>query len=115
VVEQIETVPMSADEYEPAGRRVGHLDRQMGEEVPWAPQRDTLSFRRGLTVPVSPAAGFLAHLVSDVGTGLAGLVLVERCQDAVHQLADRGLVDGLGGRGQGDARLRRSAMTIASS
>ena len=27
-------------------------------------------------------AGLLAHLVGDVGTGLAGLVLVERGQDA---------------------------------
>jgi hypothetical protein len=33
------------------------------------------------------------------------LVLVERGQDAVHQLADRGVVDGLGGRDQGDASL----------
>ncbi|MGA8115666.1 MAG: hypothetical protein WCA46_18560 [Actinocatenispora sp.] len=51
------------------------------------------------------AAGFLAHLVGDVGTGLAGLVLVERGQDAVHQLADRGVVDSLRGRDQGDAAL----------
>nr|WP_228809390.1 hypothetical protein [Nocardia farcinica] len=50
-------------------------------------------------------AGLLAHLVGDVGTGLAGLVFVEGGQDAVHQLADRGVVDGFGGRDQGDAAL----------
>ncbi|OLT44097.1 hypothetical protein BJF85_20530 [Saccharomonospora sp. CUA-673] len=48
-------------------------------------------------------AGFLAHLVGDVGPGLAGLVLVEGGEDAVHELADRGVVDGFGGCDQPDA------------
>ncbi len=49
--------------------------------------------------------GFLAHLVGDVGAGLAGLVFVEGGQDAVHELADGGVVDGLGGGDQRDATL----------
>ena len=48
-------------------------------------------------------AGLLPHLVGDVGTGFSGLVFVEGREDAVHELADRGVVDRLGGGDQRDA------------
>jgi hypothetical protein len=51
------------------------------------------------------AFGFLAHLVADVGAVLGGAVLVERGEDAVHELPDWGLVDAFGGRDQGGAVL----------
>ena len=49
--------------------------------------------------------GLLAHLVRDIGAGLAGLVLVEGSQDPVHELSDGCVVNGLGGRDEGDAAL----------
>lgn len=54
----------------------------------------------------SPAsAGFLPHLVGDVGAGLAGLVLVEGGQDAVHELSDGRVIDRFGGGDERDAAL----------
>nr|WP_255572778.1 hypothetical protein [Leucobacter tenebrionis] len=47
--------------------------------------------------------GLLAHLVGDIGTVLTGAVLVERGEDAVHELPDRGGVDLLGRGDQGDS------------
>nr|WP_229730331.1 hypothetical protein [Microbacterium sorbitolivorans] len=38
---------------------------------------------------------FLAHLVGDIGTVFTRAVLIEGSEDAVHELADRGRVDGL--------------------
>nr|WP_263970267.1 hypothetical protein [Gulosibacter chungangensis] len=49
--------------------------------------------------------GLLTHLVGDVGTFLGGAELVERGEDAVHELPDRSLVDRLGGGDEGDAAL----------
>ncbi|AXB45335.1 hypothetical protein A4R43_24925 [Amycolatopsis albispora] len=49
--------------------------------------------------------GFLLHLVRDVRAGLPRLILVEGGQDAVHELTDRRVVDGLGGRHEGDPAL----------
>lgn len=40
------------------------------------------------TAQGAAVSGFLSHLVFDVGAGLAGLVLVEGGQDAVHELPD---------------------------
>ncbi|MDQ4214767.1 hypothetical protein RBR11_12660 [Microbacterium sp. ASV81] len=49
--------------------------------------------------------GLLTHLVGDVRAVFAGAVLVERRQDAVHQLTDRGCVDRFSGGDEGDAAL----------
>lgn len=49
--------------------------------------------------------GLLAHLVGDVGSLFGGAELAERGEDAVHELPDRGLVDGLGGGDEGDSAL----------
>ncbi|WTI33028.1 hypothetical protein OH817_03915 [Kocuria rhizophila] len=47
--------------------------------------------------------GLLAHLVGDVGTVFTGAVFVERGEDAVHELPDRGGVYLLGRGDQGDS------------
>ncbi|WBP93232.1 hypothetical protein O6072_18275 [Mycolicibacterium neoaurum] len=46
---------------------------------------------------------FLAHLVGDVGAVFGGSVFVEGGEDAVHELADGGVVDAFGRRYEGDA------------
>nr|WP_280407081.1 hypothetical protein [Nocardia brasiliensis] len=50
-------------------------------------------------------AGLLPHFEGDIGPILARAVLIERGQDAVHQLTDRGVIDGLGGADQGHTTL----------
>ncbi|MEO7015052.1 MAG: hypothetical protein ABI067_00735 [Leifsonia sp.] len=49
--------------------------------------------------------GFLSHLVGDVCSVLAGAVLIEGCEDAVHELPDRCLIDRLGSADQSHAAL----------
>nr|WP_062950481.1 hypothetical protein [Brachybacterium sp. sponge] len=59
----------------------------------------------GCTAEGAAVLGLLAHLVGDVGTVLTGAVLVERGEDAMHELPHRGGVDLLGRGDQGDSAL----------